>query len=48
MIPYQGTYNSAKASALKAYSFDRRKLGARGLTYERLDQLTVEVLLGIR
>ena len=27
---------------------NRRKLGARGLPYERLDQLTVEVLLGVR
>ena len=34
--------------ALKAASFDRQALGARGLGYERLDQLTLEVILGIR
>lgn len=41
-------YSAAAASALKERSFDRVALGARGLTYERLDQLTVEVLLGVR
>ena len=28
--------------------FDRVGLGERGLKYERLDQLTVELLLGVR
>ncbi len=41
-------YSKATADALKARSFDRVALGARGLSYERLDQLTVEVLLGAR
>jgi xylose isomerase len=36
------------AAALKARSFDRAAMGARGLGYERLDQLTIEVLLGAR
>jgi xylose isomerase len=36
------------AAALKAHRFDRVALGARGLMYERLDQLTLEVLLGVR
>jgi xylose isomerase len=45
---WKGAYSRAKASALKAASFDRQLLGARGLGYERLDQLTVEVLLGVR
>ncbi|MCS6844371.1 MAG: xylose isomerase [Caldilineales bacterium] len=48
MAPFQGTYTAAKAAALKAHSFDRQALGRRGLMYERLDQLTVEVLLGVR
>ena len=48
MSKYFGKYSSSKADALKAESFDRSALGARGLSYERLDQLTVEVLLGIR
>jgi len=41
-------YSPQKAAALKAQSFDRERLGQRGLKYERLDQLTVEVLLGVR
>ena len=41
-------YSRATAEALKAAAFDRKGLGARGLAYERLDQLTLEVLLGIR
>ncbi len=45
---WKGAYSRAKADALKAASFDRTALGARGLGYERLDQLTVEVLLGVR
>jgi xylose isomerase len=45
---YKGAYSSAKAAALKAATFDRQALGARGLPYERLDQLTVELLLGVR
>ena len=45
---FKGAYSRSKAAALKAASFDRRALGARGLSYERLDQLTVEVLLGVR
>src|SRR6266545_2334821 len=42
-----GGYSVEKATALKAYSFDRAALGARGLPYERLDQLTVDLLLGV-
>jgi xylose isomerase len=41
-------YTSARASALKAQAFDRAALGSRGLGYERLDQLTIECLLGVR
>lgn len=41
-------YSAATAQELKARQFDRQALGARGLPYERLDQLTVEVLLGVR
>ena len=46
MAVYHGSYSAQKAGALKAASFDRQALGARGLPYERLDQLTVELLLG--
>jgi xylose isomerase len=45
---FKGTYSAEKAVALKAASFDRAALGARGMGYERLDQLTVELLLGVR
>jgi xylose isomerase len=42
------TYSAATAAALKAQPFDRVALGVRGLAYERLDQLTIELLLGVR
>jgi xylose isomerase len=47
-LPALNGYSRATAEALKAVSFDRRGLGARGLRYERLDQLTLEVILGVR
>ncbi len=43
-----GAYSPAKAAALKAQSFDRAAIAARGLKYERLDQLTVDILTGTR
>jgi xylose isomerase len=48
MAELAGAYSTGKAAALKAYPFDRAALGARGLPYERLDQLTIELLLGVR
>jgi xylose isomerase len=48
MNQYFGSYTSEKANALKAENFDRSAIGGRGLKYERLDQLTVEILLGVR
>ncbi len=48
VTPLLGAYTREKASALKSRSFDRVALGARGLAYERLDQLTVDLLLGAR
>ncbi|MCP4359627.1 MAG: xylose isomerase [Chloroflexi bacterium] len=45
---FKGVYSSDKAAALKKVSFDQQAMGTRGLSYERLDQLTVEILLGIR
>jgi xylose isomerase len=41
-------FDRARADTLKARQFDRPSLGSRGLAYERLDQLTVECLLGMR
>ena len=48
LAAYQGGYSAEKAAALKSATFDRQALGQRGLAYERLDQLTVELLLGMR
>ena len=41
-------YSREKAGTLKSQAFDREALGKRGLNYEQLDQLTGEVLLGVR
>jgi len=48
MDAYKGQYSAKKAATLKQAQFDRTALGKRGIPYERLDQLTVEVLLGVR
>ncbi|HKJ27903.1 MAG TPA: xylose isomerase [Anaerolineales bacterium] len=45
---FKGQYTPEKAAGLKAASFDRIALGKKGIPYEKLDQLTVEVLLGVR
>ena len=45
---FKGQYTAEKAVALKAASFDRIALGKKGIPYEKLDQLTVEILLGVR
>jgi xylose isomerase len=46
--PYFGKYSADKAKSLKAQAFDRSAIASRGLKYERLDQLTNELILGIR
>ena len=38
----------AAADALKARTFDRAAIASRGLAYERLDQLLIDLLLGVR
>jgi len=43
-----GKYSPEKAEAIKAHAFDRQVIAARGLKYERLDQLTIDLLLGMR
>jgi len=48
MDQYFGSYTAEKARSLKEQSFDRPTLAGRGLPYERLDQLTIDVLLGVR
>jgi xylose isomerase len=41
-------YRRDAAAALKARTFDRDALAARPLPYERLDQLLIDLLLGVR
>jgi xylose isomerase len=41
-------YSRESAQALSARDFDRQALGARGQPYEALDQLVIELLLGVR
>ena len=41
-------YSKATADKLKVTEFDRAGMGARNLPYERLDQLTFDILLGVR
>jgi xylose isomerase len=48
MAQFQGGYTAEKAAALRAAAFDRQALGKRALRYERLDQLTMELLMGVR
>ncbi|NMC54799.1 MAG: xylose isomerase [Chloroflexi bacterium] len=48
MNSFLGKYSAEKAAALKAQPFDRAAIASRGLKYERLDQLTIDLLLGSR
>ncbi|MBN2257051.1 MAG: xylose isomerase [Anaerolineaceae bacterium] len=48
MQKFLGKYSPEKADALKAQAFDRKAIANRGLKYERLDQLTIDLLLGNR
>jgi xylose isomerase len=48
MSKFFGKYSTEKAAALKAQPFDRPAIAKRGLKYERLDQLTIDLLLGVR
>ena len=46
--PTAPAFSRAAADALKARSFDRAALAAKRLPYEKLDQLVIELLLGVR
>jgi xylose isomerase len=48
MTSYFGKYTPEKVAALKAQAFDRSVIRQRGMKYERLDQLTVDLLLGVQ
>jgi xylose isomerase len=47
-VPAPARYSAAQRDALLDATFDRAALARRRLSYERLDQLTMEVLLGAR
>jgi xylose isomerase len=46
--PAVGHYSKSGGKALLAHTFDRTVLAAHKLPYERLDQLTMEILFGLR
>jgi xylose isomerase len=46
--PAPRRYSPKDRDALLGESIDRVALASAGLAYERLDQLTMEVLLGVR
>lgn len=48
MAGFDGKFSPQKAVSLKSYPFDTKSLSEKGFMYERLDQLTIELLLGIR
>jgi xylose isomerase len=46
--PSVGKFTKEGAQALLGYHFDRAAMASQGLKYERLDQLTIDILLGVR
>ncbi|HVF87712.1 MAG TPA: xylose isomerase [Pyrinomonadaceae bacterium] len=46
--PPIGKFSKDGSAALLAHDFDRHALAAKRLPYERLDQLTMDILLGVR
>ena len=46
--PSVARYSQSSVKALMGASLDREAIATRGLAYEKLDQLTTEVLLGVR
>jgi xylose isomerase len=45
---WRGGFSADKVEQVRSYPVDRVGLGKRNMGYERLDQLTLEVLLGVR
>ncbi|MBV9924389.1 MAG: xylose isomerase, partial [Acidobacteria bacterium] len=43
-----GGFDRGRNEELLAREFDRAELASKGLKYERLDQLTIDILLGVR
>jgi len=47
-LPSTKEYSRKGATALFDHVFDRARIAHKPLPYERLDQLTVDILLGVR
>jgi xylose isomerase len=47
-VPRIGRYSKKGAAALLSHVFDREAILKKRLPYERLDQLTVDILTGVR
>jgi xylose isomerase len=43
-----GRYSREKAENIKSMPLDRVQIANKPLPYERLDQLTIDILLGVR
>ncbi len=48
LTPLLASYSKDNADKISALSVDRVAYGAKGIPYEKLDQLTTELLLGLR
>lgn len=48
MARFSGNYSGDKANDLKAHTFDHHAIAIKGQPYERLDQLVIDLLLGVR
>ena len=48
LSPFFGKYSKNKANSLKEISFNRNEISSKGLKYEKLDQLTINLLLGMK
>jgi len=46
--PTPASFSKDSAARLLGHSFDRAAMSSKGLQYERLDQLTMDILLGVR
>lgn len=43
-----GKFDAESSTALLSREFDRKEISSKGLKYERLDQLTMDILFGVR
>ena len=47
-VPKNGRYSQKAAQSLLSHAFDKEKMLQKRLPYELLDQLTIDILLGVR